>query len=200
MTSLLTGNNASGAAGESAVNVVFVDDDAGLLDSIRRVLVLHDLGWKASFVQDIHAAWDAVCQGGVDVVVTDLHMPGGNGSVLLDKLRQHHPHVARIVLSGHTDSQHLETAIGYSHQYFQKPCSPESLIRGISRALSVRRVLSSREMSKVVGGISSLPGLPKVTARLLAVLDAPAADARARAVSKDWMSNWRCLPKGNPDI
>jgi CheY-like chemotaxis protein len=65
----------------------------------------------------------------VDVIVTDHVMPGVDGSVFVQELRELRPHTAVIVISGlaEAEEQYADLAV----TFLRKPCKPESLIRAV---------------------------------------------------------------------
>lgn len=67
-----------------------------------------------------------------DLVVTDLGMPEMSGSELAYHIRQHHPHLPIVLLTGHTDaedqSEHVDVVV-------KKPFQIRALERTIQRLL-----------------------------------------------------------------
>jgi len=65
----------------------------------------------------------------VDVIVTDHVMPGVDGSVFVQQLRQLQPQTPVIVISGlvEAEQQYANSAV----TFLRKPCKPESLIRAV---------------------------------------------------------------------
>lgn len=78
----------------------------------------------------------------------------------------------RIILSGYTDLQASLRAVPVAHQFLLKPCDPETLRAGITRATTLGEVLDSRMLTSLVGTLRDLPPLPRVFAELkLALMD-----------------------------
>jgi signal transduction histidine kinase len=67
-----------------------------------------------------------------DLVVTDLGMPEMSGSELAYRIRQHHPHLCIILLTGHTDaedqSEHVDTVV-------KKPFRIDALEAAVQRLM-----------------------------------------------------------------
>ena len=59
----------------------------------------------------------------MDVVVSDMRMPGMTGDIFLTKIKQQYPQVIRILLTGHADLKALENAINHAgiYNYINKP-------------------------------------------------------------------------------
>ena len=167
--------------------VVFVDDEALVLEALRDRLRAHRKRWDMHFVQDAQAALDALADARTDVVVTDVRMPKGGGIELLKQIRQEHPHVVRIVLSGDTGLKNAFAAVPVAHQWLTKPCSGDLLETTIERTCGLYDLLHNESLQEIVGGADTLPSLPKVYAELARTLADPRACAKhvAAVVEKD---------------
>jgi len=69
-------------------HVLFVDDDVAVLKSLNRVLRYRRVGWKFSFAHNATAAREVMREKPVDVLVSDIKMPGQDGFALLEALRK----------------------------------------------------------------------------------------------------------------
>jgi len=65
------------------VKLLFVDDDLDVLESLRDSLHRYRRVWDVLLADDAQRALDLVASTPVDVVVTDLRMPGMSGTALL---------------------------------------------------------------------------------------------------------------------
>src|SRR5256885_17157619 len=83
--------------------ILFVDDEPNLLEGLQRMLRPQRREWEMIFALGAEAAYRILEDKAVDVVVTDMRMPGTDGATLLQHIHDHFPGVLRIVLSGHFD-------------------------------------------------------------------------------------------------
>ena len=67
--------------------ILFVDDDVNYLKSLKRMFAVSQNPWSINCVSSAEEALKRIYQGGIDVVVTDLKMPGKDGMMLLTQLR-----------------------------------------------------------------------------------------------------------------
>ena len=75
--------------------ILCVDDNEQSL-SIRKIL-LETRGYRVLAYSDARQALDRFAQGGVDLVLTDLIMPGVDGSKLIQEVKDRSPiHVTMI--------------------------------------------------------------------------------------------------------
>lgn len=167
--------------------ILFVDDEKGVLDGLRRSLYGQRDEWTLMFAVGGEEALAILERQAVDVVVTDMRMPGMDGAALLDRVRKLHPEAARIVLSGFSEREAIFRTIGPAHQYYVKPCQPQMLMEAIRRALGVRRTLRSPGLLALVAGATSIPALPKALTDLFSELQSPDGSAAevARIISSD---------------
>lgn len=148
-----------------------MDDDPRVLEALERSLFQLDVEWEAAFANSGPAAIVELERAAYDVIVSDMRMPGMDGAALLGHARDHHPHVARIVLSGQTDEGAAVRAARVAHQFLVKPCSSETLRRVIERTLELNSWLSNAELRAVIGKVERLPSTPRLFAELSKLLD-----------------------------
>lgn len=172
---------------ESKPIILFVDDERSVLDGLRRSLFAQRAAWDMLFAPGGVEALALMEMHPVDVVVSDMRMPGMDGAALLDEVRRRWPQAARIVLSGYSEREAIFRTIGPAHQYFIKPCTTPVLVDAIHRAIAVRRLLRTPELLALVSGASSVPAVPQALAELLEELQSPHGSATevARIIASD---------------
>ncbi|AIF50583.1 response regulator [Pelosinus sp. UFO1] len=93
---------------QSISSVLFVDDEANILSSIRRAVI--DEEYVAYFAGSGLEALSIMEKNEISVIVTDMRMPGMDGLQLLKIVKEKYPNTVKIVLSGYTQlSQVLAT-------------------------------------------------------------------------------------------
>ena len=137
--------------------VLFVDDDANLLAGLRRTLRGLQEEWDMRFAGGGAEALDLLAVQPCDVIVTDMRMPGMDGAELLNEIRNRHPGMLRIVLSGYSEQESVMRMVGPAHQFLAKPCTRESVVEVIRRGLELRRLLESEALRTLVAGLKTLP-------------------------------------------
>ncbi len=141
--------------------ILFVDDEPRVLEGMENMFFDGPEDWEVLTAPSGKAALEVLDAEAVDVLVTDMRMPGMDGAQLLEEVRTLHPGVLRFVLTGHAETGPLLQALAASHQVLSKPCSSEFLVNAIERALELDRLLSDERLRSLVGRLSSLPGRPK---------------------------------------
>lgn len=77
----------------------------------------------------------------VDLILSDIEMPGMSGLQLLDLARDEHPHVPFILVTGHATLDAAITALrSGATDFLQKPVQPAQLSHVVGRALDHARL------------------------------------------------------------
>lgn len=104
----------------------------------------------------------------MDVIISDMKMPEMDGSQLLAEVKQRHPHIVRLILSGHVEQETTLHSIQFAHQCLSKPCDVELLKQTLAKLFSLRDILSDDAIKKIVSQIESLPSLPSIYTEIMA--------------------------------
>jgi putative nucleotidyltransferase with HDIG domain len=142
------------------MRIIFVDDEIRVLDGIRRLLYLMRPEWEMSFACGGERALEIMAATPHDVVISDIRMPGMDGTELLFRISVRHPEVIRIALSGQSERDLTLKAAVCAHQYLSKPCDADSLKHTISRAFALKSTLTDASLQAVVAGAGNLPSVP----------------------------------------
>jgi CheY-like chemotaxis protein len=154
-------------------SVIFVDDEPNILEALQRMLRPLRNEWEMQFVHGGVEALSLMAANPVDVIVTDMRMPGMDGDELLTRVRQAHPHTVRIVLTGQCARGAVLRLIPLAHRILTKPCDAEGLRSVLRRSYCLRELLTSPMLLSIVGQLGGLPALPDLYVRVLSELDNP---------------------------
>jgi CheY-like chemotaxis protein len=116
--------------------IMLVEDDQQVRDLAQRIL--EKLGYSVRVAANGSEAMQSleVDVGPVDLLVTDVIMPGMNGRELAERLGNRYPDIKVLYLSGYTDdviARHGMLEPGT--RFLQKPFSPDGLARKVSEVL-----------------------------------------------------------------
>jgi putative nucleotidyltransferase with HDIG domain len=148
------------------IKILFVDDEASLLSGLRRMLYGMRSEWDMRFAEGASKALEMLAEAPADVVVSDLRMPGMDGSELLSRVRAEHPETVRIILSGYSELATMLRSLPVAHRMLSKPTEPSDLRAAIARACELQRRLRRPELRQIVGGIDALPSMPSTIQEL----------------------------------
>jgi HD-like signal output (HDOD) protein len=145
----------------SLSRILFVDDEANILDGLQNILRKQRRIWDTVFALGGPAALAELDRAPVDVIVSDMRMPGMDGAELLQRVQHDHPSVARIMLTGHAEREAVVRALPVAHQFLSKPCEGESLRIVLERTCKLQTVLKDDAIRTLVGKIDKLPSAPE---------------------------------------
>ncbi len=122
-------------------HILVVDDDRSIRRSLEKFL--GDLGYAVSTAEDGVAGLAAIEQGGVDLVLLDLGLPGLDGLEVLGRLQGREGAPPVLVVTARDDMRSTVTATQRgAWDYLVKPLDIERL------KISVRRALESGELAR----------------------------------------------------
>mgnify|MGYP000946977909 CR=1 FL=1 len=168
-------------------SILFVDDEPQILEGLRHRLHRQRARWEMAFVASGNDALQYLAEHPVDVLITDMRMPGMDGAQLLQIVQSRHPGVVRIVLSGHAELEASLRAIPVAHQFLNKPSEPGELENVVERACALQSLVNDDTVRSLVGQIGALPPAPRIYGRLMAALAADKCTAAevAKLLSQD---------------
>jgi HD-like signal output (HDOD) protein len=157
--------------------VLFVDDEPLVLQGLRAGLYGRRKDWDMHFAQGGAQAIELMQQGHFDVLVSDLRMPGVDGTTLVARARTDSPDTIRIVLSGYANEEQSQRLVSLAHRYLSKPCESKKLEECIDRCLKTQSLIQSEDLRTQLGSITNLPPMPSTFAALQRALADPSVDS-----------------------
>ena len=158
--------------------ILFVDDEPKILEGLQDLLLRYRRKWDMVFVESGEAALAEIARQHVDVVVSDMRMPGLDGAELLQRVQQSQPHIVRIMLSGYTDLNAALRAVPVAHQFLTKPTCAEVIENVIERACNLQALIQDDRIRGIIGRLQNLPSPPTVYTQLLTLLSSEQAGGR----------------------
>lgn len=146
--------------------ILFVDDEPQLLGGLRRMLWDRRDVWDMQFAEGAAKALALLEEAPVDVVVSDVRMPGMDGPEFLEEVRRRWPGTTRMILSGHSDRDFVFRSVKPAHQFLSKPCAPDDLKAAIDRVLRLGEIFTDARLRDTISRIETLPVLPAVFTEL----------------------------------
>jgi len=138
------GFGSPGIFGDPMPSILVVEDDERFRNLIGEILHLesYDVSLAGSGKEAVR-----FCQERPpDLVITDLLMPEMDGFELIRSLRQSHPNLPLLVISGASDSLLKEATELGAVGSLQKPFREEELLALVARILKEGRLASSKDM------------------------------------------------------
>jgi DNA-binding NtrC family response regulator len=172
-------------------SILFVDDESKVLDGLRRMMHAERNRWQTEFALGGEAALLASEGKTLDVVVSDMRMPGMDGATLLAHFQARSPGTARIILSGYSESSLAVRAGHVAHRFLAKPCNAVDLCAMIERVCTLQDVLCTPEIRNVIGTIGELPSLSITYQSLTRAVSDPNTSINEVRIFSRKTSRWR---------
>jgi DNA-binding NtrC family response regulator len=123
------------------MRTLIVDDDSAVVGALREAF--QDSGLNIDYTTDGESALKKISE--VDLLVTDLQLPGMNGPELFEQARRQKPEIEVVIITAYgTIPSAVEAMRRGARAYLTKPFDPEELI---SHIRTVEETLKLREMA-----------------------------------------------------
>ena len=167
--------------------ILFVDDEPMVLKGLQRTLRKLRDEWEMTFTSSTKEALDILNSGSFDVIVSDLRMPQMDGMQLLAEVKNKHPQVVRIILSGQVEQESTFKSVQLAHQSLSKPCDADILKHTLNKLFSLRNLLADESIKRIVSQTETLPSLPAVYTEVISELQSqnPSVKKVAEIISSD---------------
>ena len=127
--------------------VLVVDDEQNMQAVMR--MILEGAGHRVLTADSGEAALEHAQNPNLDVVLSDLKMPGMGGEQFVIRFRKDRPNVPVIVVTAHGT---IRSAVKSIHDgaadYLTKPFEPEQLEIAVHNAIKLRDILRENEQLK----------------------------------------------------
>ena len=160
---------------QRAVRVAIVDDDPFVVQALRSYLSSSP---QIEVLSTFTSARDLLAflkRIPVDVLVSDVRMPGMDGLELLARVQEQHPRTAVVMLTSFDDDSAMLTALSQqANGFLLKDSFPEDVIRAVIAAHSGGTTISPTTTSRLVSQHlrpRRVGGHPDLTEAEQAVLD-----------------------------
>ncbi len=118
---------------EKRLNILVVDDEQIVLDSIKKLLRKDN--FEVIGVLNAQAGLDRIDEGDIDIVLTDLMMPGIDGLEFMKLTKERTPNLPIIMITGYaTINTALQATQLGAFDYVAKPFSKAEFMGVIKRA------------------------------------------------------------------
>src|ERR1700693_1049549 len=122
-------------------HLLLVEDEAALREVIGEQLT--DRGYHVVQAGSGEAALERLAEFAFDIIVTDLRLPGIDGSAVVDAAVERYPDIVAIVVTGYgTVKDAVEAIKRGAWDFVSKPFQIDELLHALDAALEQRRLKS----------------------------------------------------------
>jgi two-component system, NtrC family, response regulator HydG len=145
-------------------NVLIVDDSPETVELIQRNL--HSLGYQTYTANNVQSAIKLVETVSIDLLITDLKMPGENGIELVRHVSENYKGIGILVITGFPSIQGAVQSIKIgAEEYLVKSFTDEELFKAVESVLSKKQRRKKSDQSSLTqnfGIIGESEGMLKV--------------------------------------
>ena len=127
--------------------LLVVDDEESL--RITTAAIFEKEGYIVDVASSGDEAIDLMSRTDYDLVLTDLHMEGGDGLSVLNRIRERAPLTISVVLTGFASVESAIAALQEgAYDYLIKPCDIETMKHTIRRGVEHRRLMLAEQKAR----------------------------------------------------
>ncbi|MBP5359695.1 MAG: sigma-54-dependent Fis family transcriptional regulator [Treponema sp.] len=164
--------------------LLIIDDEKNIREGLAANFELEDYNVKTAATGEEGLA--LIEKGDIDLVITDLRMPGISGEQVLAKVSSETPGIPVIILTGHGSIDSAVDAMRHgAYDFLTKPLNLDQLSLIVKRALEGREIsLQHQEMKKELENNNALKGMIGTSPAMQKVQDLirRVADTRANVL------------------
>ncbi|MDX9841138.1 MAG: HDOD domain-containing protein, partial [Desulfobulbus sp.] len=167
--------------------ILFVDDEPNILAGLMRNLRHMRKSMDFHFVESGEEALTCLAVHSVDIIVSDMRMPGMDGATLLSIVQERYPAVVRIMLSGQSDRESVLQTVATVHQFLTKPITAAVLQEKLHQACSYLDLMAETPLKSLICRTGHLPSQPAVFTELIQIIPEPDCSANdiAKIIERD---------------
>src|SRR6478672_716157 len=159
---------------DSMKHVLLVEDEAPLREALAEQLA--DRGYAVEQAESGETALAKLADFAFDVIITDLRLPGIDGSAVIDAALDRYPDIVAIVVTGFgTVKDAVEAIKRGAWDFVSKPFQIDELLHALDSALEQRRLKSENAYLRAQlderDKFSGIIGKGRAMTRLFALLE-----------------------------
>ncbi|MDF2570464.1 MAG: hypothetical protein K0R55_2068 [Sporomusa sp.] len=166
--------------------ILFVDDESSILKSLERLFF--DSDYELLTAESGEAGLQILSDLAIDIVVSDMRMPGMDGHQFLKRVKNLYPSTTRLILSGYADENEILNSLidGSCNLYLFKPWNGDDICQKITQIFETRQIFRNPNLLDIINGLENLSLVNGVYSSVCRLLDQEAdIGAIARTIETD---------------
>ncbi len=136
--------------------LLLVDDEKRFLETTKKILEKRGINTSTA-LKGLDALY-VLDHEQIDVVVLDVKMPGLDGVEVLRRIKQKHPLVEVIMLTGHSTTESAVEGLKLgAFDYVMKPCEITTLLEKVEEARAKKKAMEDKIRQTKIDKIISHP-------------------------------------------
>lgn len=151
-------------------NILIVDDDIHILELLQRHL--QSLNYHTYKAISVKEALSILNDKMIDLLITDLNMPGVDGMELVKYVSEHHPNMPKLVVTGFPSVDGaLEAMKSGVVEYLTKPFTKDELKHAVQLSLRSKAQVPKATVNSKATSYGELIGQSAAIKKVTAVID-----------------------------
>ena len=157
-----------------AQKIIIIDDD--MLTRVSTADLIQSWGYEVETAASFNEGLKLINEAVPDVAIIDLRLPDGDGMDLLSVIREQHPQVDAVILTGHASIDSAIEAIKKgAENYLEKPSDPNRLfvtLKKIAEKKDMRsEIVTLRRQLQKMGAFGALLGKAEPMQKLYTLIE-----------------------------
>ncbi|MDB6039800.1 MAG: hypothetical protein JWM99_3641 [Verrucomicrobiales bacterium] len=153
--------------------ILFVDDDSLVQEFYQFLGTFLGDDFEVVGASGGSEALQILAETPMDIVVSDLAMPGMSGQEFMVKVLRTFPESIRFIVSGHSDQLTVAQSLMFAHRYFHKPFGLKPFCESLKRICRLKHLVGDPKIKRIVYGLGALPTPPEVYFKLGEAINCP---------------------------
>jgi DNA-binding NtrC family response regulator len=134
--------------------ILIIDDEQNILVTLSRALQLE--GYRTDVAGGAKVGLAKIADHPADLVLLDVKMPDMDGLEVLEKIRESHPGLPVVMMSGHATVEIAVRAVRMGAvDFLEKPLSSEKVLLTVANTLKLHRLSEENRDLKELAGLHS---------------------------------------------
>ena len=162
-------------------NILIVDDEKSIRGTLK--IIFNNLNYNVFTAQDGFEAINIIKSNIIDIMVTDLRMPGMDGIELMKKVLEIDSSIETIFISAYADIKAAVKVVKMgAFDYIEKSFSTDELIFTIEKAIELRKLKGeNRSLRRRIEGKYNYDGLIAKSEAMQKIIDMVSRVANSKA-------------------
>jgi len=162
-------------------NILIVDDEKSIRGTLK--IIFNNLNYNVFTAQDGFEAINIIKSNIIDIMVTDLRMPGMDGIELMKKVLEIDSSIETIFISAYADIKAAVKVVKMgAFDYIEKSFSTDELIFTIEKAIELRKLKEeNRSLRRRIEGKYNYDGLIAKSEAMQKIIDMVSRVANSKA-------------------
>ena len=165
--------------------ILIVDDEVQILKALSRMFLETD--YEIYTAENGAEALKLIETTEIDMVISDMRMPILDGYKLLSILKEKHPKIIRIILSGYAEEKPMFRALlhNVAKLYVFKPWNNNELLENVNKLFADDVVMNSEDLIHSVQNIGCTSSMPQNCEKMIALIEDENLDGLGDALEND---------------